>query len=165
MGVVMLGAATLTLNGLNGSVFQMFAHGIMTGLFFALVGLIYEKAHSREIFKMGGFGTMMPGIAVGLHHRRLVLARAAGDRRFRRRVPDVPRRVEIGAFVVAVSRRDRRIPDVDLRAARREADLLGRQVPTTRTSSTCRMRRAPEWAALGILVFVLVLVRCRTQHR
>src|SRR4029453_7489602 len=63
MGVVMLGAATLTQNGLNGSVFQMFAHGIMTGLFFALVGLIYEKAHSREIFKMGGFGTMMPGIA------------------------------------------------------------------------------------------------------
>jgi NADH-quinone oxidoreductase subunit M len=50
-------------NGLNGSVFQMFAHGLMTGLFFALVGLVYEKSHSREIFKMGGFGVMMPGIA------------------------------------------------------------------------------------------------------
>ena len=59
----MLGAATLTEAGLNGAVFQMFAHGIMTGLFFALVGLVYEKAHSREIFKMGGFGRMMPGIA------------------------------------------------------------------------------------------------------
>jgi NADH-quinone oxidoreductase subunit M len=64
MGVVMLGAATLTETGLNGSVFQMFAHGVMTGLFFALVGLVYEKAHSREIFKMGGFASMMPGIAV-----------------------------------------------------------------------------------------------------
>ena len=63
MGLVMLGAATLTEAGLNGSVFQMFAHGIMTGLFFALVGLVYEKAHSREIGKMGGFGTVMPGIA------------------------------------------------------------------------------------------------------
>ena len=63
MGVVMLGAATLTASGLNGSVFQMFAHGIMTGLFFALVGLVYEKAHSRDVLKMGGFGTMMPGIA------------------------------------------------------------------------------------------------------
>jgi NADH-quinone oxidoreductase subunit M len=63
MGIVMLGAATLTEAGLNGSVFQMFAHGIMTGLFFALVGLVYEKAHSREIFKMGGFGRMMPGVA------------------------------------------------------------------------------------------------------
>lgn len=63
MGIVMLGAATLTESGLNGAVFQMFAHGVMTGLFFALVGLVYEKAHSREIFKMGGFATMMPGIA------------------------------------------------------------------------------------------------------
>jgi NADH-quinone oxidoreductase subunit M len=63
MGLVMLGAATLTEAGLNGSVFQMFAHGVMTGLFFALVGLVYEKAHSREIFKMGGFGRVMPGIA------------------------------------------------------------------------------------------------------
>src|SRR5256886_9581116 len=60
MGVVMLGAATLTENGLNGSIFQMFAHGIMTGLFFALVGLVYEKAHSREIGQMGGFRAAMP---------------------------------------------------------------------------------------------------------
>jgi NADH-quinone oxidoreductase subunit M len=36
---------------------------VMTGLFFALVGLVYEKTHSREIFKMGGFGRAMPGIA------------------------------------------------------------------------------------------------------
>ncbi len=63
MGLVMLGAATLTEAGLNGSVFQMFAHGVMTGLFFALVGLVYEKAHSRDIPKMGGFGKVMPGIA------------------------------------------------------------------------------------------------------
>jgi NADH-quinone oxidoreductase subunit M len=63
MGLVMLGAATLTEAGLNGSVFQMFAHGVMTGLFFALVGLVYEKAHSREIGKMGGFGRVMPGVA------------------------------------------------------------------------------------------------------
>jgi NADH-quinone oxidoreductase subunit M len=63
MGIVMLGAATLTEAGLNGSVFQMFAHGLMTGLFFALVGLVYEKAHTREIGQMGGFGRRMPGIA------------------------------------------------------------------------------------------------------
>ncbi len=64
MGVVMLGAATLTVDGWNGAVFQMFAHGIMTGLLFALVGLVYEKAHDREIFRMGGFGKVMPGVAV-----------------------------------------------------------------------------------------------------
>ena len=63
MGVVMLGAATLTQSGWNGAVYQMFAHGIMTGLFFALVGHIYERAHSREVAKMGGFATVMPGVA------------------------------------------------------------------------------------------------------
>ncbi|HXG31153.1 MAG TPA: NADH-quinone oxidoreductase subunit M [Thermodesulfobacteriota bacterium] len=63
MGIVMLGAATLNEMGLNGSVLQMFSHGIMTGLLFALVGLIYEKAHSREILRMGGFARGMPGIA------------------------------------------------------------------------------------------------------
>lgn len=64
MGVVMLGMATLTEQGINGSVFQMFAHGIMTGLFFSLVGLIYEKTHSREILKMGGFGSIAPVVSV-----------------------------------------------------------------------------------------------------
>lgn len=63
MGVVMLGAATLTVEGWNGAVFQMFAHGIMTGLFFALVGLVYERAHTRSVPKMGGFAVVMPGVA------------------------------------------------------------------------------------------------------
>ena len=63
MGVVMLGAATLTSTGWNGAVYQMFAHGIMTGLFFALVGLVYERAHTRAIAKMGGFGHVMPAVA------------------------------------------------------------------------------------------------------
>jgi NADH-quinone oxidoreductase subunit M len=64
MGIVMLGAATLTVDGWNGAVYQMFAHGIMTGLFFALVGLVYEKAHDRDITRMGGFARAMPGIAL-----------------------------------------------------------------------------------------------------
>jgi NADH-quinone oxidoreductase subunit M len=63
MGVVMLGIATLTADGWNGAVYQMFAHGIMTGLFFALVGLVYERAHTRNVPSMGGFGKVMPGVA------------------------------------------------------------------------------------------------------
>jgi NADH-quinone oxidoreductase subunit M len=63
MGVVMLGAATLTQNGWNGAIYQMFAHGIMTGLFFALVGLVYEKTHTRDVPSMGGFGKVTPMIA------------------------------------------------------------------------------------------------------
>jgi NADH-quinone oxidoreductase subunit M len=64
MGVVMLGLASLNRVGLNGSVMQMFSHGIMTGLFFAAVGLIYEKAHTRDTMRMGGFARRMPGIAM-----------------------------------------------------------------------------------------------------
>lgn len=64
MGVVMLGAATLTSEGWNGAIYQMFAHGLMTALFFALVGLIYERAHDREIGNMGGFVRAMPAVAV-----------------------------------------------------------------------------------------------------
>lgn len=60
MGVVLLGAATLTVNGWNGAMFQMFAHGIMTGLFFSLVGLIYDRTHDRWIPHMGGFAKVMP---------------------------------------------------------------------------------------------------------
>jgi NADH-quinone oxidoreductase subunit M len=64
MGVVMLGAATLSQDGWNGAIYQMFAHGLMTGLLFALVGIIYGRAHDREIFGMGGFAKVMPGVAV-----------------------------------------------------------------------------------------------------
>lgn len=60
MGVVLLGAATLTVNGWNGAVYQMFAHGIMTGLFFALVGIVYDRTHDRWIPNMGGFASIMP---------------------------------------------------------------------------------------------------------
>src|SRR4030066_47087 len=64
MGIVMLGAATLTETGMNGAVFQMVAHGIMTGLFFALVGLVYGRSHSGDRGGGGGFGKKMPGGAV-----------------------------------------------------------------------------------------------------
>jgi NADH-quinone oxidoreductase subunit M len=64
MGIVMLGAATMTVAGWNGAIYQMVAHGVMTALFFALVGLVYNRAHNREIFQMGGFAAAMPAIAV-----------------------------------------------------------------------------------------------------
>jgi NADH-quinone oxidoreductase subunit M len=64
MGVVMLGIAGMTSVSVAGAVMQMFSHGIMTGLFFALVGLIYEKTHTRDITVMGGLAKQMPGIAV-----------------------------------------------------------------------------------------------------
>lgn len=63
MGVVLLGAATLTTNGWNGAIFQMVAHGIMTALFFALVGFVYGRTHDRWIPNLGGLGKIMPYFA------------------------------------------------------------------------------------------------------
>lgn len=60
MGVVCLGLSTLTVDGINGAVFQMFAHGIMTALFFSSVGYIYDRTHTREIFDLGGMSKVMP---------------------------------------------------------------------------------------------------------
>ncbi len=64
LGMVMLGLAAGTVVSINGAVFQMFAHGIMTALFFALVGLVYQKAHTRDIDAMGGLARVAPGLAV-----------------------------------------------------------------------------------------------------
>lgn len=65
MGYVLLGIAAMNTLSINGAVAQMFAHGIMTALFFSLVGNIYNKAHTREIKDFGGLAHQMPRVAVG----------------------------------------------------------------------------------------------------
>jgi len=60
MGIVMLGLATMTPAGISGAVFQMFAHGVMTALFFSAIGHIYDRSHTREIDKLGGLFHTMP---------------------------------------------------------------------------------------------------------
>jgi len=64
MGLVMLGFSTLTKAGLTGAGLQMFSHGVMTALFFAVVGMVYDRAHTREINALGGFSKKMPWVAV-----------------------------------------------------------------------------------------------------
>lgn len=60
MGIVLLGLATMTVDGINGAVMQMFSHGIMTALFFAAVGYIYDRYHTREIPRLGGLSKAVP---------------------------------------------------------------------------------------------------------
>ncbi|MBI2918725.1 MAG: NADH-quinone oxidoreductase subunit M [Chloroflexi bacterium] len=59
MGYVLMGLATLTVVGMDGAVLQMFSHGIMTALFFALVGIVYERAHVRDITVFEGLAKRM----------------------------------------------------------------------------------------------------------
>ena len=65
MGLVMLGLSTLNKTGLTGAGVQMFSHGIMTALFFAVTGMIYDRAHTRQISELGGMSKVMPFAAIG----------------------------------------------------------------------------------------------------
>jgi NADH-quinone oxidoreductase subunit M len=63
MGIVMLGLFALNPNGLNGAVMQMINHGIYSGALFLLVGIIYERRHTRKVSEFGGLSHVMPGYA------------------------------------------------------------------------------------------------------
>jgi len=64
MGFVTLGMFALNPNGLNGSVIQQINHGISTGALFLIVGIIYERRHTRDIAQFGGLSNVMPVYAV-----------------------------------------------------------------------------------------------------
>lgn len=64
MGLVSMGFATLNLTGLTGAGLQMFSHGAMTALFFGCVGMVYDRAHTRDIPSLGGFMKRMPWVGV-----------------------------------------------------------------------------------------------------
>jgi NADH-quinone oxidoreductase subunit M len=63
MGFVTLGLASLTPDGLNGAMFQMVSHGLITGAMFLLVGVLYERTHTRELAAFGGLGARLPRYA------------------------------------------------------------------------------------------------------
>jgi NADH-quinone oxidoreductase subunit M len=60
MGYVMLGMASLSTAGLNGAIFQMFNHGTITAMLFLIVGVVYDRTHTRGINDFGGLATQMP---------------------------------------------------------------------------------------------------------
>ncbi len=60
MGLVTMGFATMNQTGVNGAVLQMWSHGIMTACFFSVVGLIYDRAHTRQIPELSGWSKYFP---------------------------------------------------------------------------------------------------------
>jgi NADH-quinone oxidoreductase subunit M len=66
MGYVLLGIAALGQVGLTGATLQMFSHGVITGLLFVMVGLVYDRAHTRNIDELSGLAHVTPIIAVGM---------------------------------------------------------------------------------------------------
>ncbi len=59
-GFVLLGIGMLTKTAITGAVMQMVSHGLMTALFFAVIGMIYERTHTRIVSQMGGLLKVMP---------------------------------------------------------------------------------------------------------
>ena len=67
MGYVLLGLAAMTYTGVNGAVLQMLNHGISSAMLFLLVGVLYDRAHHRDLTRFGGLGLQMPwytGLAI-----------------------------------------------------------------------------------------------------
>ena len=60
MGFVLLGLAAFTSDGFNGALLQMFTHGTITGGLFLLVGVLYDRAHTRDLDAFGGLGARVP---------------------------------------------------------------------------------------------------------
>ncbi|MBK7432549.1 MAG: NADH-quinone oxidoreductase subunit M [Chitinophagaceae bacterium] len=65
-GFVLLGIGMLTQTSMTGAVMQMVSHGLMTALFFAVIGMIYERTHTRQVSEMGGLLKVMPFISTVL---------------------------------------------------------------------------------------------------
>ena len=64
MGLVSMGWATMNQTGMTGAGIQMFSHGAMTALFFGCVGMVYDRAHTRDIPSLGGFMKVMPWVGI-----------------------------------------------------------------------------------------------------
>lgn len=60
MGFCLIGMSAMTSQGLHGAMLQMWNHGIITGMLFLLVGVVYDRAHHRDINGFGGLATSMP---------------------------------------------------------------------------------------------------------
>lgn len=60
MGFVLLGIASLTAEGISGSIMQMVSHGFLSAMLFFLAGVIYNRVHDRDIYNFRGLATLMP---------------------------------------------------------------------------------------------------------
>jgi NADH-quinone oxidoreductase subunit M len=64
-GLVLFALLMMTTTSCTGAILQMLSHGLMTALFFALIGMIYGRTHTRDVRKLGGLMKIMPFLSVG----------------------------------------------------------------------------------------------------
>src|SRR6185437_7454107 len=64
MGVVTIGIFTFNVQGIQGALFQMLSHGFVSAALFLVVGVMYDRIHSRDIARYGGLADRMPGYSL-----------------------------------------------------------------------------------------------------
>ncbi len=64
MGVVTIGIFTVNIQGISGAIFQMLSHGVVSAALFLVVGVVYDRMHTREIARYGGLADRMPKYAL-----------------------------------------------------------------------------------------------------
>ena len=109
MGFVTLGIFTFTTQGVEGAIFQMLSHGIISAGLFLCVGVIYDRMHTHEIDVFGGLVNRMPIYAAIFMVFTMGNVGLPGTSRLHRRVPDAARRLQ-GQHLGGVLRDDRRHP-------------------------------------------------------
>ena len=138
LGFVMLGIFSMTESGVSGAILQMVSHGISTGALFILVGVIYDRRHTRDLAEFGGLAKVMPVYAtlfvivsmssIGLPwHERIHRGVHGPERHVHLQyVPRLP-------APLYAHRGYRRDPRRDLHAPCGPEDVLGAAQATTRT--------------------------------
>ena len=92
MGVVTIGIFTFNVQGIQGALFQMLSHGIVSGALFLIVGVVYDRIHTRDIARYGGLADRMPLYALTFMIFTMASHRPARHVGLRRRVPGDRRR-------------------------------------------------------------------------
>ena len=97
LGFVVLGICAMNVQGVQGAVYQMLAHGISTGGLFLIVGMLSDRRHTRLISEFGGLKNVMPRLTAAFLIITLASIGMPGAQRLHRRVPDDARRVPVGS--------------------------------------------------------------------
>ena len=164
LGFVMLGLFAFDLVAWQGALLQMVNHGLSTGALFLLVGMLYDRRHTKQLAEFGGLAKVDAGLRLLPRLLGARLGRPAGAQRLRRRVPDPGRQLpaRCGWPTVAghLRRRPRRdLPPQDARSAR-----SGARSPRRRTAGFADLALR-EVAALVPLCVLHALDRRRAASR